>query len=107
MLTFSFVHSGKWPQAVRANGHLLLNSEKVRNIHLDVQWGKKVDESVREMREVCNFHRSYTSTVREKKNPGNHRIYLYNGAERNFFCPPIYILICSNIRINIPLSSSG
>lgn len=23
------VYSGKWPQAVRANGHLLLNSEKV------------------------------------------------------------------------------
>lgn len=25
----SLVHSGKWPRAVRANGHLLLNSEKV------------------------------------------------------------------------------
>lgn len=26
---FSLTLSGKWPQAVRANGHLLLNSEKV------------------------------------------------------------------------------
>lgn len=26
---FSLILSGKWPQAVRANGHLLLNSEKV------------------------------------------------------------------------------
>jgi len=40
MSTFPLVYSGKWPQAVRANGHLLLNSEKVcqifmlGNIHL-------------------------------------------------------------------------
>lgn len=27
--SFSLILSGKWPQAVRANGHLLLNSEKV------------------------------------------------------------------------------
>lgn len=32
MRTLSVVYSGKWPQAVRANGHLLLNSEKVCEI---------------------------------------------------------------------------
>lgn len=29
--SFSLIFSRKWPQAVRANGHLLLNSEKVWN----------------------------------------------------------------------------
>lgn len=32
-----FIHSKKWPQAVRANGHLLLNSEKVRQKDLEKQ----------------------------------------------------------------------
>lgn len=35
MSSFSLTLSGKWPQAVRANGHLLLNSEKVSEYHCD------------------------------------------------------------------------
>lgn len=35
MSSFSLTLSGKWPQAVRANGHLLLNSEKVLKNHWD------------------------------------------------------------------------
>lgn len=33
----SFCNSGKWPQAVRANGHLLLNSEKVIYLIIQIQ----------------------------------------------------------------------
>lgn len=34
--SLSLILSGKWPQAVRANGHLLLNSEKVEIVEMSV-----------------------------------------------------------------------
>lgn len=35
---FSLTLSGKWPRAVRANGHLLLNSEKVWKCQCQIFW---------------------------------------------------------------------
>ncbi len=58
----------------------------------DVQWGKKVFSQppivqvlrLKKMREACNFHHRYTSTMRDKirnKNPENHIV----GFLKNLF----------------------
>ncbi len=65
-----------------------------------IQWGKKVFSQppivqvlpLRKMREACNFHHRYTSTMRDKirkKNPENHivgflRIYLQIMVENKY-----------------------
>ncbi len=52
-------------------------------IYIYIQWGKKVFSQppivqvlpLKKMREACNFHQRYTSTMRDKirnKNPENH-----------------------------------
>ncbi len=59
---------------------------------LDIQWGKKVFSQspivqvlpLKKMREACNFHHRYTSTMRDKirkKNPENHIV----GFLKNLF----------------------
>ncbi len=60
--------------------HRLLSSV---HIYIYIQWGKKVFSQppivqvlpLKKMREACNFHHRYTSTMRDKirkKNPENH-----------------------------------
>ncbi len=57
--------------------------QKAKNMYLSIQWGKKVFSQppivqvlpLKKMREACNFHHRYTSTMRNKirkKNPENH-----------------------------------
>ncbi len=55
---------------------------------LYIQWGKKVFSllvlPLKKMREACNFHHRYTSTMRDKirkKNPENHIV----GFLKNLF----------------------
>ncbi len=61
-------------------------------IYIYIQWGKKVFSQppivqvlpLKKMREACNFHRRYTSTMRDKirkKNPDNHIV----GFLKNLF----------------------
>ncbi len=56
-------------------------------IYIYIQWGKKVFSqppivqvlSLKKMREACNFHHRYTSTMRDKirkKNPENKQDFL-------------------------------
>ncbi len=62
------------------------------NIYIYIQWGKKVFSQspivqvlpLKKMREACNFHHRYTSTMRDKirkRNPENHIV----GFLKNFF----------------------
>ncbi len=61
-------------------------------IYIYIQWGKKVFSqppivqvlSLKKMREACNFHHMYTSTMRDKirkTNPENHIV----GFLKNLF----------------------
>ncbi len=61
-------------------------------IYIYIQWGKKVFSQppilqvlpLKKMREACNFHHRYTSTMRDKiknKNPENHIV----GFLKNLF----------------------
>ncbi len=61
-------------------------------IYIYIQWGKKVFSQppivqvlpLKKMREACNFHYRYTSTMRDKirnKNPENHIV----GFLKNLF----------------------
>ncbi len=62
------------------------------HIYIYIQWGKKVFSQppivqvlpLKKMREACNFHHRYTSTMRDKirkKNPENHIV----GFLKNLF----------------------
>ncbi len=61
-------------------------------LNYEIQWGKKVFSQppivqvlpLKKMREACNFHHRYTSTMRDKirkKNPENHIV----GFLKNLF----------------------
>ncbi len=60
-----------------------------------IQWGKKVFSQppivqvlpLKKMREACNFHHRYTSTMRDKirkKNPENHIVRLLKNLFANY-----------------------
>ncbi len=60
-----------------------------------IQWGKKVFSQppivqvlpLKKMREVCNFHHRYTSTMRDKirkKNPENHIVGFFKNLFANY-----------------------
>ncbi len=60
-----------------------------------IQWGKKVFSQppivqvlpLKKMREACNFHHRYTSTMRDKiriKNPENHIVGFLNNLFANY-----------------------
>ncbi len=62
------------------------------NYSVQIQWGKKVFSQppivqvlpLKKMKEACNFHHRYTSTMRDKirkKNPENHIV----GFLKNLF----------------------
>jgi len=55
----------------------------------EIQWGQKSATVLlfRMMREVCNFHRRYTSTMRDKmrkKISGNHNVGFLNNLFVNY-----------------------
>ncbi len=61
----------------------------------NVQWGKKVFSQplivqvlpLKKMREPCNFHHMYTSTMRDKirkKNPENHIVGFFKNLFANY-----------------------
>jgi len=65
---------------------------RISDIFKYIQWGKKVFSQppivqvlpLKKMREACNFHHRYTSTMRDKirkKNPENHIV----GFKKFFF----------------------
>ena len=73
-----------WLQSV----HILVNG-------LHVQWGKKVFSHppivqvlpLKKMREACNFHHGYTSTMTDKirkKNPENHIVGFWMNLFANY-----------------------
>ncbi len=60
-----------------------------------IQWGKKVFSQppivqvlpLKKMREACNFHHRYTSTMRDKirkKNPVNHIVQFFKNLFANY-----------------------
>ncbi len=63
-------------------------------IELCLQWGKKVFSQppivqvlLKKMREACNFHHRYTSTMRDKiriKNPENHIVGFLKNVFANY-----------------------
>ncbi len=67
--------------------------EQVMDI-IDIQWGKKVFSQppivqvlpLKKMREACNFHHRYTSTMRDKirkRNPENHIVGFFKNLFAN------------------------
>ncbi len=70
-------------------------SAKCINVNVNVQWGKKVFSQppivqvlpLKNMREACNFHHRYTSTMRDKirkKNPENHIVEFLKNLFANY-----------------------
>ncbi len=64
-------------------------------INTHIQWGKKVFSQppivqvlpLKKMREACNLHHMYTSTMRDKirkKNPENHIVGFLNNLFANY-----------------------
>ncbi len=64
-------------------------------IYIYIQWGKKVFSQppivqvlpLKKMREACNFHHRYTSTMRDKirkKNPENHIVGCFKNLFANY-----------------------
>ncbi len=64
-------------------------------IYIYIQWGKKVFSQppivqvlpLKKMREACNFHHRYTSTMRDKirkKNPENHIVGFLTNLLANY-----------------------
>ncbi len=85
----------------------------IQELYIYIQWGKKVFSQppivqvlpLKKMREACNFHHRYNSTMRDKirkENPENHivglRIYLQIMVENKYLCR------CTCIFINVNLS---
>ncbi len=71
---------------------IMIYSPSSHHIYIYIQWGKKVFSQppivqvlpLKKMREACNFHHRYTSTMRDKirkKNPENHIV----GFLKNLF----------------------
>ncbi len=71
---------------------LAVFSASAISLNEDIQWGKKVFSQppivqvlpLKKMREACNFHHRFTSTMRDKiriKNPKNHIV----GFIKNLF----------------------
>ncbi len=69
-----------------------LSTVHFHTFYIYIQWGKKVFSQppivqvlpLKKMREACNFHHRYTSTMRDKirkKNPENHIV----GFLKNLF----------------------
>ncbi len=72
-----------------------LNIRSLSTKALFVQWGKKVFSQppivqvlpLKKMREACNFHHRYTSTMRDKirkKIPENHIVGFLNNLFANY-----------------------
>ncbi len=64
-------------------------------IYIYIQWGKKVFSQppivqvlpLKKMREACNFHHRYTSTMRDKirkTNPENHIVGFFKNLFANY-----------------------
>ncbi len=85
------------PDSAKNNNNLPMDSTYLQTIQktmykIHIQWGKKVFSQppivkvlpLKKMREACNFHHRYTSTMRDKirkKNPENHIV----GFLKNLF----------------------
>ncbi len=76
---------------------IIIGSTTIFNyIKIYIQWGKKVFSQppivqvlpLKKMREACNFHHRYTSTmidkIRKKKNPENHIVGFLNNLLANY-----------------------
>ncbi len=79
--------------AIATNILVLLMTGFVLQGH--IQWGKKVFSQppivrvlpLKKMREACNFHHRYTSTMRDKirkKNPENHIVGFFKNLFANY-----------------------
>ncbi len=77
----------------------VINTHYTQNVHIlhyvHLQWGKKVFSQppivqvlpLKKMREACNFHHRYTSTMRDKirkQNPENHIVGFLNNLFANY-----------------------
>ena len=73
----------------------LLKWSGVWSTDADIQWSKKVFSQppivqvlpLKKMREACNFHHRYTSTMRDKmrkKNPENHIVWFLENLFANY-----------------------
>ncbi len=88
------IHTQKYKmeERVQTEHNLATRAVYEMYIYIYIQWGKKVFSQppivqvlpLKKMREACNFHHRYTSTMRDKirkKNPKNHIV----GFLKNLF----------------------
>ncbi len=72
-----------------------MNFPSLLYIYIYIQWGKKVFSQppivqvlpLKKMREACNFHHRYTSTMRDKirkKNPETHIVGFFKNLFANY-----------------------
>ncbi len=87
----NYAHNPVRVTKIRFTVHKIFQFPIIKNL-LGLQWGKKVFSQppivqvlpLKKMREACNFHHRYTSTMRDKirkKNPENHIV----GFLKNLF----------------------
>ncbi len=79
---------------VKNHQNINFNNNYVR-VYIYIQWGKKVFSQppivqvlpLKKMREACNFHHRYTSTMRDKirkENPENHIVGFLKNLLANY-----------------------
>ncbi len=91
LLTDRLIHIADWHALSNIYGSLYIYIY----IYMYIQWGKKVFSQppivqvlpLKKMREACNFHHRYTSTMRDKirkKNPENHIVGFLKNVFANY-----------------------